>query len=115
MPQAPLRQIMAEVTLHPSLLPLLLAEGIGEAEIQDMVHRSAIHSGDGCNRRFHNWLFAVQDGQLVKMMTLEYRTIGRAYQGTGQVEEECLKCEGRGCKFCGWRGVVQRNVPYVGN
>ena len=101
---------MSDLILGPDIQRVLQAESIGVPEVKDMVLRSAIHSGDGCNRRFHNWLFLVKDGVLLKMMTLEYRTVAPAYQGTTAVEEDCMKCYGEGCRFCGWRGVVRRNV-----
>ena len=84
----------------------LAAEGISQEELTYMLDHSAITSVDGCNRRFNHWLFEVRDGVLKRMLFNVLEEIGRN-RGFGFMIEDCVHCEGDGCKACGWRGEVK--------
>lgn len=84
------------------------AEGISPAELDHMVAHAAISSlVEGFNRRFHNWLFEVRQGEVFRMREFDMKTLGRD-RGNGSMCEECEQCEGAGCKDCGWIGEVRR-------
>ena len=86
---------------------LLAAEGISDAELGYMLDHSAITSVEGCNRRFHHWLFEVRNDVLLRMFHAAIVEHGKN-RGHGFMVEECTECEGDGCKVCGWRGEVHR-------
>lgn len=86
---------------------VLTAEKISDAELAQMVKLSAPFTGDGMNRRYHQWLFKVDGPLVVKMMLHDLRTVGTV-KGQGFIEEEHEGCLGEGCRDCGWTGVVRR-------
>jgi hypothetical protein len=86
--------------LSDAVQQVLKAEGITPQELEEMLSRAAITSLRGANRRFHHWLFRVEDD--------------RVYDMFGHVKEmDSVKrwathpdCNGQGCKDCLWSGVV---------
>ena len=86
---------------------VLKAEKISDDELAHMVQRSAPFTGEGMNRRYHQWLFKVDGELIVKMMLHDLRAIG-TMRGQGFIEEEHEDCLGAGCRDCGWTGVVRR-------
>jgi len=86
---------------------VIKAEAVSVEELIHMVKLSAPFTGEGMNRRYHQWVFKV-DGYLVeKMMLHDLRTVG-ATKGDGWIEEEHEGCLGEGCRDCGWTGMVRR-------
>jgi hypothetical protein len=73
-----------------------------------MLRSAAIYTREeGCNRRYHHWLFKTKGEEVVDMRTLWTQEVGR---GKDRVMEEHEGCEGQGCKECGWSGQVIRYV-----
>jgi hypothetical protein len=86
---------------------VLKAEKIAEEELLTMVQLAAPYTGEGMNRRYHQWLFLVENTTVQKMMLQDLRTVGKV-GSKGWVEEEHDACVGEGCRDCGWSGIVRR-------
>ena len=86
---------------------VMQAEGISLGAVLEMVNKSAITSKDGCNRRFHEWLFFVKDAEILRMKKYDTVLLGTD-SGNGVMAEDCQLCDGLGCKGCGWRGEIYR-------
>ena len=96
-----------EVTYSKEVSRVLEAEGITHGELLAMVEKAAITSVRGFNRRYHQWLFLVKNGVLLKMEGVEVAGVGF---GDDSMEEDCGRCEGSGCGSCQWSGTVRRRV-----
>jgi hypothetical protein len=86
---------------------VLAGENISQNELETMIRSAAKFSKEGCNRRYHHWLFNVQGDEVVDMRTSWMKQVGR---GKDRVIEEHDTCQGQGCKMCGWSGQVIRLV-----
>jgi len=83
---------------------ILEAENIAVEELQRMVYSSAI-SAHG-HRRYFQWLFKIEGDEVVSM---ELDTV---IDGDGEDLQysDCEKCEGIGCKQCGWSGISKHRI-----
>lgn len=88
-------------------LRVLTAEQISAEELYTMLDEAAFTSVRGCNRRYFQWLFVVQDNVLCDMQRLEVVEVGK---GQDRMLEEHDACNGEGCRSCGWIGSVSRAV-----
>lgn len=87
---------------------ILRTEGISQTELDDIAARSAINSKEeGFNRKYHQWLLLVIDGQVRDMERTDVTEVGKD-RGKGFVFDEHEVCDGQGCKDCGWRGEVKQ-------
>jgi hypothetical protein len=86
---------------------VLKGEGISLEELALMLRLAAITSREGCNRRYHHWLFRVNGDEVSDMRTEWTLKVGR---GKDRVTEEHDECQGQGCKACGWSGQAIRYV-----
>jgi hypothetical protein len=97
-----------KLKLSEQVKRVIKAEKISDDELEQMVKLSAPFTGEGVNRRYHQWLFKVtNDPGVEKMMLHDLRTVGTT-KGQGWIEEEHEACLGEGCRDCGWTGVVRR-------
>lgn len=106
-----------EFQLEPKVLQFAAARGIEEAEVLDMVVRAAKVTHKLGNRRYHQFLFMVQEGVVSLMTALEFDNAEAEWysenshlqpsEGEFLVYEECRKCEGEGCKRCGNTGQIR--------
>ena len=83
---------------------VLKAEGITPQELERMVAQGALTRVHGATRRYHNWLFEInQDGSVERMC--------RYLPGDEHVREweNHADCFGWGCPTCGWRGEISCN------
>lgn len=84
-------------------------EDLTLTEIERMVRLAARCTHERGNRRFHDWVFAVQDaGQRTVVERMVRHTLTDYASGAAFVLEDCESCEGQGCHDCGWAGVVKR-------
>lgn len=94
------------VTLSKEVQRVAEAEGMELSTVRKMVERSAVYRDPRGNRRFYDWLFQVENGEVQRMCYLTKRTIEQPKDAT-KLPEECLTCEGEGCKECGWNGSLR--------
>lgn len=84
-----------------------------------MIHKAALCSLPGWNRRYHEFVFQLQgDGVTVGDMSVLDKpdTYGRIAVPMGKDEflvyEECGDCEGIGCEFCDGGQVARKRKLY---
>ena len=109
------------MTLSDQALEFCQAEGIEPDELVDMVRRAARATMSRANRRFHNFVFMVQEhtvtwaGKFPIDTPEAPRTIERPTPPLPQrtllddefwVLEDCSRCEGSGCAHCKGAGQV---------
>jgi hypothetical protein len=97
------------MNIGPRVLEVMQHYGISKDELEQMVQRAAITSQEGGNRKFHTWIFNVHDGAVVSMRPVEKTVVGKD-KGNGVQHEDCDKCDGFGCKDCGWWGHIIRYI-----
>ena len=93
--------------ISDKVMRVLKAESISAEELFRMLDEVAFTSIRGCNRRYFQWLFLVQNNVLKEMQRLDLTEVGR---GPNRMLEEHEECEGAGCRACGWVGQVSRAV-----
>lgn len=94
-------------------------QGITLQELEDMLAKSCLISHAEGNRRFHNWLFRVENGVVRYMQPLATQpkkdTITHESLSPNEfmVYEECDDCRGKGCPTCGYTGELRivRRLP----
>jgi hypothetical protein len=86
---------------------VIKAEGISADELRLMLDKAAFTKLRGCNRRYFQWLFVVQDNWLRDMQRVDVVQIGK---GHDRMLEEHEDCDGDGCRDCGWVGQVSRAI-----
>lgn len=98
--------------IAPSVLRFADKVGITPKKLEDMVSAAALVSHPEGNRRFHNWLFKVENGT-VRFMTpiapsTDSSSIGLTPLGPNEflVYEECEECDGDGCEGCNFEGTI---------
>lgn len=89
----------------PAVILAATAEGIALPELDYMVEHAALSSLPGGNRRYHDWLFFVDNGVVETMKTAAPVTVGH---GAQHMTEDCDECQGSGCKACGHWGTITR-------
>lgn len=97
----------SSLKLSEKVQRVLQGEGIQPKEMSYMVANSAITSTEGFNRRFHHWLFLLQEGAVQDMRTVKRLVVG---QGNSSQSEQHDSCNGSGCKKCGWSGEIIRRI-----
>lgn len=102
--------------VSPRVQRIIAAENISPSELQEMLRLAAPYTGpEGFNRRFHRWSFRVglsrttAGYEVEDMQSVDLKSIGLP-GSYGHMEEPCEACDGEGCKACGWRGQVIRNL-----
>lgn len=85
-------------------------EGITLDSLKDMVHKAALITSELGNRRYHQWLFTVVKGVVLKMNRPAYRIVKETGSEARINYDECEHCEGAGCTFCGYIGEVRYEV-----
>ncbi len=103
---SPLRK-REEMQISKKVLKVLQAESISAEELHRMLNEVALTSIRGCNRRFFQWLFKVDDQMLQDMQRVDVVEIGK---GQNRMMEDHEACGGEGCRECGWIGQVSRAV-----
>jgi len=104
--------VKMEVTV--SVLKYAEAQGITHLQLLDMVESSAKFSHELGNRRFHSWLFWIENNVVKRMIPLAKGVISGTLNrqvpvpGPGEflVYDECMDCEGVGCQKCDDTGEV---------
>jgi hypothetical protein len=87
---------------------VMKAESILPSELESMVASAVIASNmQGFNRRYHHWLFQVNNNVVADMAQAEMVSVGN---GSSRMQEDCEVCEGKGCVLCAWRGQVFRMI-----
>ena len=88
------------------VIQVMASEGITSLELHSMLIRAAITSVRGFNRRFHQWLFSLNNSTVEDMQCVDMVQTGH---GSERMQEDCESCSGAGCKECGWVGQILRN------
>jgi hypothetical protein len=101
-----------ETKCSDQVLAVLKAEGITPQELDHMLSSAAITSLRNMNRRFHNWLFRYQVKEgIVNKMFMHPPEHDRVPEW-----DQHWKCNGKGCKECGWSGEVPlQSIAQHGN
>jgi len=100
------------MNINERVLKIIEQEGITTSELLQMVKRAAITSQEGGNRKFHNWVFQIDNFEVTNMRRSEMRVDG-IDQGRGYMTISCLFCSGWGCKLCGWWGKTRQPLLLV--
>ena len=108
------------VDVTSTVLRFAEGQGLTLLQILDMVESAAKISHALGNRRYHNWLFQVENNVVIRMSPLANggisSTLNRQVPKAGPDEflvyEEC-DCEGFGCKKCDGHGDIPviRRLP----
>lgn len=78
-------------------------------EIENMVRLAAKCTHPVGNRRFHEWVFDVEErGKDSHVKWMCKHDLTDYASGAKFVLEECEDCDGGGCPQCGFAGVVKR-------
>ena len=93
--------------INQKVLRVLQAEQISADELYKMLDEVAFTSIRGCNRRYFQWLFLVEDDVIQDMQRADLVEIGK---GPHRMLEEHDECDGEGCRGCGWIGEISRAV-----
>lgn len=93
--------------LSEKVLRIMEVESIKPEELCFMVEHAAITSVRGFNRRYFHWLFNMKGDSLLDMQHFHLLETGH---GTTKMLEDHEVCAGKGCRECGWAGVVARWV-----
>lgn len=102
-----------EMNVSTSVLEYAEKQGITLTQLLAMVEASARVSHSRGNRRYHNWLFLVENNLVKGMSPLHmvesFATINHPpTPGPGEflVYEDCEDCDGKGCDNCDGMGEV---------
>jgi hypothetical protein len=99
--------------LSPKVKRVLQEESISQEELAHMLRHAAISrvlqgsNAPAFNRRYHRWVFHIEDGVVRDMRHAERVVVG---VGFTRVFEEHESCNGEGCRECGWVGSICRLV-----
>lgn len=86
---------------------VLSLENISTEEVGHMVTHAAPVTNERGNRRFHQWLFSIQNGEVKNMQHWEPPTRRIKARADMVSFDECDACDGEGCKACGWTGEIR--------
>lgn len=103
-----------EMSVTPEVLEFATSQGISLKSLIEMVDLSAKVSHRHGNRRYHSWLFKVENNVVIRMLPLVNEghsvTIPNQIPTPGPGEflafDECEACEGVGCELCNFDGDV---------
>lgn len=91
--------------LAPQVQRVMAETAITMDEIEVMITRAAIVSHPHGNRRYHSWVMWVKGDNVMWLCKNHLTQVGH---GQDMAQEECQECEGEGCAYCGWVGLVER-------
>lgn len=97
--------------LSLDVLRVAAAEGFSQEQVENMVAKAALVKHARGNRRYHQWVFKVEQGEEclgVLSMTRHQSPFKIVHNPLYPVMfEVCSECESSGCKECGWTGELE--------
>ncbi len=98
------KNLETPLAVSPDLTRMLFANGLNEKGVLQMYGRSAKVRHPHGDRRFHDWVFATQNGLIVKISKFTgSHLLPRNKSGQYDPHEHC---KNKGCEVCGWSGFL---------
>lgn len=100
-----------KIEIFPEVMAFAKTQGISLHQLEDMCQKAALITHEDGNRRFHNWIMLVKQGQLQRITDVRTGVSSDTLSagpkaGEFLMYDECPACHGETCERCDFTGQV---------